>query len=477
MPDSRWRNPDVPLYEALLLLPDVPDAAFVNEATENAERWVAAFAAIGVRTLTDHIELGKERKLLVAPARAAAKSGADLILAEGRDRSGRLRRAGYSVQTYATRRGPGGAINLTPLHRGVLDGVLPAAKLLWLRQLLIAGVRRLSGLHCVTVAYHGDVTPAAVAAAAGAGLSASLVGSGGSPRRRSTFLVAKDARTAPHTAIKVGPLGWAVRGAKEQLVLRRLQAIKGLAEAVPMPIGHGLSGTMSWSAESAAKGRPLPDVLRRSGNPTRILRMLERVAAWFATPWSRDTERTRLGNSESALPLRGELRELETLRMRLQAVPGVLVHGDVGTGGNVFVDDDGFSIIDWETAAEQELPLTDVLPLLCNALAALRGHRRPTIAAQYVLRLCAGREADSPWLLSLVRSYCRQVGVPLDQAGALAALAWGYQASMRLVHQELVMRAGDEVVDWLSPADAIARGWPSSPDLGTSWSALTAAES
>ena len=76
-----------------------------------------------------------------------------------------------------------------------------------------------------------------------------------------------------------------------------------------------------------------------------------------------------------------------------------------------------------------------------------------------------------------MRSYCRQVGVPLDQAGALAALAWGYQASMRLVHQELVMRAGDEVVDWLSPADAIARGWASSPDLGTSWSALTAAES
>jgi hypothetical protein len=39
------------------------------------------------------------------------------------------------------------------------------------------------------------------------------------------------------------------------------------------------------------------------------------------------------------------------------------------------------------------------------------------------------------------------------------------------------MRAGDEVVDWLSPADAIARGWPLSPDLGRSWPALTAGES
>jgi len=477
MPDSRWRNPDVPVDEALLLLPHVPDAAFVNEATENAERWLAAFAEIGVHVLTEDVELGKERMLLVAPARTAAKSGADLILTEGRDRSGCLRRAGYSVQTYATRRGPGGAINLTPLHRGVLDGALPAGNLLWLRQRLIAGVRRLSGLHCVTVACRGDVTPAAVAAAGCAGLTALLVGSGGSPRRRSTFLVARGPGTAPHTAIKVGPLAWAMRGAKEQLVLRRLKAIKALAEAVPTPIGHGLSGSISWSAESAAKGHPLPDVLRRSGNARRTLRMLERVAAWFATLGAETRNVRDWANAESALPLRGEHRELEILRIRLQAVPGVLVHGDVGTGGNVLVDDDGFSVIDWETAAEQELPLTDVLPLLCNALAALRGHCRPTVAAQYVLRLCAGREADSPWLLSLIRTYCRQVGVPLDQAGALAALTWGYQASMRLVHQELVMRAGDEVVDWLSPADAIARGWPLSPDLGRSWPALTAGES
>ena len=306
------------------------------------------------------------------------------------------------MQTYVTRRGSGGAINLTPLHRCGPDRVLPAANLLWLRQLLIAGVRRLSGLHCVTVAHRGDVTPAAVAAAAGAGLSASLVGSGGSPRRRSTFLVAKDARTAPHTAIKVGPLGWAVRGAKEQLVLRRLQGIAGLAEAVPTPIGHGVSGTMSWSAESAAKGRPSRMYCVAQATPPGC------CGCWNASRRGSPSLAQRhgryvTGQPESALPLRGELRELETLRMRLQAVPGVLVHGDVGTGGNVFVDDHGFSIIDWETAAEQELPLTDVLPLLCNALAALRGHRRPTIAAQYVLRLCAGREADSPWL-------CRSCG-------------------------------------------------------------------
>ena len=79
--------------------------------------------------------------------------------------------------------------------------------------------------------------------------------------------------------------------------------------------------------------------------------MLEHVAAWFAILGAKTRKVRDWATPESALPLRGELRELETLRMRLQAVPGVLVHGDVGTGGNVFVDDHGFSIIDWETAA------------------------------------------------------------------------------------------------------------------------------
>jgi hypothetical protein len=154
-------------------------------------------------------------------------------------------------------------------------------------------------------------------------------------------------------------------------------------------------------------------------------------------------------------------------------VPGVLVHGDVGTGVNVLLDGCRVSVIDWETATEGELPLTDVLPLICIALAALNGYKEAPDAAEYVLRLCAGREADSAWLHRLLYSYCYQAAVPLDQAGALGALAWGYQASMRLVHDELVVQAGGVPIGWKSPADDIARNWLSYPDLGTTWAALS----
>jgi hypothetical protein len=158
----------------------------------------------------------------------------------------------------------------------------------------------------------------------------------------------------------------------------------------------------------------------------------------------------------------------------LSDVPGVLVHGDVGTGLNVLADGVSFEIIDWETSVESELPLTDVLPLLCNALATRHGHRGAAEASRYILRLCAGDELDSRWLFGVVRSYCSQVRVPLGQAGALAALAWGYQASMRLVHEDLVRQTGSGISSWVTSADDVARQWCTHPGLGLSWTALTA---
>jgi aminoglycoside phosphotransferase (APT) family kinase protein len=173
-----------------------------------------------------------------------------------------------------------------------------------------------------------------------------------------------------------------------------------------------------------------------------------------------------------ALPLRGSHRSLEAVRAGLQGVPGVLVHGDVGSGLNILVDGPDYAVIDWETSAEGELPLTDVLPLICLRLADQHGHDEPHAVADYVLRLCAGREADSSWLFDLVLRYCARVGVPSSQAGRLAVLSWGHLASMRVVHEELVTAAGDSVTPWVSPADEIAQRWALEPDLGFNWRAL-----
>jgi hypothetical protein len=259
---------------------------------------------------------------------------------------------------------------------------------------------------------------------------------------------------------------------KEQLVLRRLQEI-GLANAVPKPLGEGTFSRICWSAEAAVHGRPLSDMAGQPTDREEITATLELLAAWF-THLAVTTRTARdWATSDSALPLRGEHRRLGAIRAALvTSVPGVLVHGDVGTGVNVLLDGCNFSIIDWETATEGELPFTDLLPLICNALAALNGYKEAASVAEYVLRLCAGREAESAWLFRLLYSYCFQAGVPLDQAGALAALAWAYQASMRLVHDELVVQAGGVPVGWRSPADDIARNWLTYPDLGTTWPAL-----
>jgi len=63
--------------------------------------------------------------------------------------------------------------------------------------------------------------------------------------------------------------------------------------------------------------------------------------------------------------------------------------------------------------------------------------------------------------------------IPPEQVGALASLAWGYQASMRLVHDELIVQEGGVAVPWTTAADSVARNWITYEGLGLSWPALT----
>lgn len=469
--DSRWLSPTVSPREALLLLPYLPARTYLPG---REQRWSAALKwwkiAIDRAPKASGVEC-----VIVAGARVAmaAASGADLVLVDGRDRAGHLTRAGYNVRTYVARRAPAGAVVIGPLERGRARHNAPASGGVAARKMIMAGVRRATGRSYVTVARRGAVTPGAVRAALGSEYeSVSLVAGGGGPRRRSAFVVVNPNDVRPHAVIKVGPVRWEARGRTEQRVLHRL-GDAGLGEVVPRPLGEGRVGLICWSAESAAYGRPLSDVVAGSARPAQIRASLEKLAEWFGQLGNATRTARNWREAASGLPLRGEHQGLTGLRRVLSDVPGVLVHGDVGTGFNILVDRDLFHIIDWETSAEAELPLTDLLPLVCNALAAERGHRRASAAAEYVLRLCAGEEADSDWLLSVVRRYCRVVKVPLDQVGTLAALAWGYQASMRLVHEELVIEAGDVDPPWETSADAIARGWLMHRGLGLLWPALT----
>jgi hypothetical protein len=408
--------------------------------------------------------------LVIARPRAAAASGADLALINRRDRVGHLRRAGYSVATYVACPGPSGGVivgllGLPPLASATVAGRTP-------RRWLVAAIRRAAGRSYLTVAHRGSLTPAIVAHAVGSEPTIVQLVGGGGPRRRSTLLVSRPRQNQPFMAVKVGLIRDEARGAKEQQVLRRLGHV-GAGEHVPHALGTGRVGPMCWSAESAAIGTPLADVLSSGARHEDLIPLLADLVTWFAHLGS-VTRTTRVwASTDSGLALRGEHSSLRHLREKLHDVPAVFVHGDMGPGFNVLLHAGSFSIIDWETFADAELPLTDVLPVVCNALAALRGHRGAVPAAGYIIRLCAGHEPDSGWLLSQIRTYCREVRVPVDRAGALAALAWGYEASMRVVHEELVRSAGADVTPWETPADHIARHWLDHPDLGERWTALS----
>jgi hypothetical protein len=469
----RWRAPAVPPREALLLLPQLPARAWTPRP---ASRWLDALQGFGMTVQHGPGPVAASDLVVVDGVRTALATRADLVLLDGRDRTRRLQRAGYEVRTYVAERGTGGAVRLASLgasgsRRRCSSSTMARPRL---RQWVVAIVRRCSGRSYVTVAHHGSTTPAAVAAAVGPAPTAVLLAGGGGARRRSTFLVSGADRFPSPAAVKVAPPAGRARGRHEQELLRRLMDLDDLRRAVPRPLGEGSLGPLCWSAESALPGQPLPDVLRHL-DAARGRALLDDLVRWFADLGV--ATRTAPGNwdaRESSLPLRGEHLRIAGWRQELAGVPGVLVHGDVGTGGNVLVDHGAVGIIDWETARGVELPLTDLLPLLGLALASAHPAAE---RAGYVLRLCAGEEPESDWLLASVRSYCGRLDVPLAQAGRLAALAWAYQASMRLVHEELVRAAGEAPSRWTSPAEEVARTWDLHPALGPTWSALTSSRS
>jgi aminoglycoside phosphotransferase (APT) family kinase protein len=458
----------VPPREALLLLPRLPATA---RTSGTAERWTDALRSLGVAVGTGPTPAAPDL-VLVRHVREALRAPADVLLVDGRDPLRRLRRAGFEVRSYAAERGPGGAVGLVPVGPSPRSRPSPAAERMagrTPRQRLVALARRCSGRAHVTVAARGPVDPAAVRAAGLSGPAPVLLAGGGGARRRSTFLVPATGPAGP-AVVKVGPLSGWERGAQEQRVLRRLAALDRLPSAVPRPLGAGTVGPLCWSAESALAGQPLPDALRHhSAGAGRAV--LEEVASWLtALAEQTRTSGTSWDARTSALPLRGEHGRSAELRSELAGVPAVLVHGDVGTGGNVLVGHQGLGVIDWETAHDTELPLTDLLPLLALALAS---RQRPDDRASYVLRLCGGQEEDSDWLFALLRGYCRRVDVLPRHVGALGGLAWAYQASMRLVHDELLAADGEPPTRWRSPAEEVARSWSSHPGLGADWPALT----
>lgn len=438
--------------DALLLLPRVPAGG------SGTGRWAAALADWQVAPGTG--------------LRAGSPDpGAEVLLLEGPDRGGRLAAAGYQVAEWDVRRLPSGTVVAAPRgDRELLRRTARHARVrLGRREALRGALARRRGV--LTVAARSGTTPAALTAA-GLGPRAALVLSTDG-RRRAVFLVADAAGQVTAVVKAERRPGTGERGAAEQAVLRALQA-RLPTPLAPRPLGCGTAGPVPWSAESAVPGRPLAELLPVAG-PARVRRVLTGAAGWLGELARATAAPVAWEELVGGLPLRGAAAELRAGLARLAGVPGVLAHGDLASGLNVLVDaDDRAFVVDWETARPAGLPLLDLLPLLCTSLARAEGVVEPHAQAARVLQLVRGDGADGRWLLEQVRAYARALSLPPDLLGPLAALAWGYQASMRAVHDELLVAAGLPAPPWTSAAEVVLAGWLGPHGPGLSWDAVVA---
>lgn len=376
-------------------------------------------------------------------------------------------------RTYVAHRAAAGATVFVPARDRELATQVLAGRPGGPRALAVRSLRAALPAPRVSVRGARVSVPRVVAAAVPdrpAGRCCLLVGGGG-PRRRGAFLVAPDDAGAADLVVKAAVLEAAERGAHEQRVLGQVHALSpGLG---PRGVGHGTAGTWSWSAETLVPGRPLSETVTdvSSSGRARTREVLEQLARALASL----TRASTGPGSGSPVDLRGRHSELTPLVTGLGGVPRVLVHGDLATAHNLLVEGSRVTLIDWETARPDGLPLLDLLPVLCLATARAAGRVNLPSQADYVLALCAGTAAESAWLLGLVADYCRRSGVPLEAAGRLAMLTWGHVASMPLVHAELTAAHEGAVDAWPTPADLVAQRWATRPDLGLEWPALLAA--
>jgi hypothetical protein len=383
-----------------------------------------------------------------------------MVVRRGPDRRGRLRHAGYTVVTY----------QVCWLSRGVVAAATGRAGLRLARQVWSGTWRARLGTvllnlvlrpRTITVACTDDLPPAALAAS---GLGAPravgkfcLAVDLRDERRRAAFLVGAERRGAP-AVVKVSRHPTREdRAGREQRVLSLLPD----DGVTPRPLGSGRLGDLEWSAETVLPGRPMREVFSTPRAP--VLPVLERLAGWLgalAVSTARTGDWASRAQGDQAIALRGRAEALRALLPDLGGIPAVLVHGDLASGYNVLVDSSGQpAVLDWETTREQSLPLLDLLPLLFCSLARSRAGRGAERQAAYILDVARGGSADSDWLFARVAAYASRLDLPADAVGSLALLAWGHQASMRLVRDELLHEAGLPVLRWTSVGELVLDAW------------------
>ncbi|MGY1735355.1 phosphotransferase [Geodermatophilus sp. SYSU D00684] len=452
----------LPEADALVLLPALPATGAV---VGPGRRWAGVLPHWGVAVVP-----ASEAELVLGRGPAVLATGRPpAVIAPGADRWRRLRRAGYSVTTYRVRWLTWQVVVAAPDRRA-----LALARRTWaagrpgaagVRGLLARAVRP----RALTVATRGaPPVPGPLTAAGLPTRGGCLAVDVRDQRRRGVLLVPDGVTGEPSAVVKIDRApGVEDRAVHEQRVLGLLPP----GPVTPAPLGTGRAGPVRWSAETVLRGRPMDEVVTEPGAPVR--EVLGHLADWLGEVAARTAgpvDWATAGKGDEVVALRGRAADLRPLLCGLGGVPAVLTHGDLASGHNVLVDRDGRpAVLDWETARERGLPLLDLLPLLCWTLARTRGEGNPHREAARILDLATGRSPDSAWLFDEVARYTRRLAIPPDLVGRLALLAWGHQASMRSVRDELLTAAGLPVRPWVNTGELVLDAW--SDEIGPEWAA------
>jgi hypothetical protein len=296
----------------------------------------------------------------------------------------------------------------------------------------------------------------------------------GDDLQRLVFLGYGEGKPLPEFAVKLGRLpGRTVAFDRDQDGLALIAAAGAQAAAhAPTLLGRATVAGFPTSVESAAAGRRLCDVLGGRQDRATRLRLVDAVASWTL-----DVGRATLGRLDKAAV--AEFRALAGAAgpagLDVARIPGVLVHGDLGTW-NILVHSGGFAVVDWESARRPGLALADLAYLLADALTIVEGRRAVRDQAAAMLRLFRGEADLSPVLFSWIRRAVAGTGVEAADVGPIMTLTWLQHAASPPRRQRALAASssGPPTGSSGQPAGAapharLAPAWLADPRLGWGW--------
>lgn len=432
--------------DALFLLPEFPRTA---QLAGEALAWGPRLQGAGVDVTSRH-----QFDLLVAPARhrraaLAQRSPTTLLVGSRLPPSRRIARVllvpDVTAPTLALKLGSWTASRYAGAHwtnaSGRLSRLKHRAGAALVGSSLLPPLRPLLG-----ITSSAGTTPAMVTAAYRAGLAPEgpwfMVVPPGSIHKRGAFFLFGDG-PVPDLVVKFTRLrGYDDKFRREEQGLAAACAAGDVVSArAPQQRGDLEVAGFRAAVQTAAPGVSLGDVLRRPGDRSEKVRLLDAIAAWL-----RDVS-------------------IATMRPGSSHAPAVFQHGDLADG-NIIVSGSGFTVIDWELASSDGVPLWDLLYLCVNALPLLDGAVSEDEHVEHLLRLFRGAGPSSGPFFGWLRDAAAAVNVDRDEVPRLVMEGLTHSVDLlRRLHAEAGVAS-----EW-TVLERLVQRWQDTPGLGPSWTA------